>query len=40
VGGKPEAHPCTGNTNHVEGAAIWVSLLKKAKPVAVDRVVT
>ena len=29
-----------GNTNRVQGGAIWVSLLKKAKPVTVNRVVT
>ena len=34
------AYPCTGNTNRVEGGATWVSLLKKAKPVAAKRVVT
>jgi hypothetical protein len=27
------------NTNRVEGGAIWVSLLKKVKPVTINRVV-
>jgi hypothetical protein len=40
VGRKPEANPCTRNTNRVGGGAIWVSLLKKVKPVITDRVVT
>jgi hypothetical protein len=40
VGRKPEAKPCTGNTNRVEGGAIWVSLLMKAKPVTIDEIAT
>jgi len=40
VGRKPEAKPCTGNTNRVEGGAFWVSLLKKAKPVTIDEIAT
>jgi hypothetical protein len=38
--GSPRRNPAPGNTNRVEGGAIWVSLLKKAKPVTTDRVVT
>ena len=40
VGRKPEANPAPGNTNRVEGGAIWVSLLKKAKPVTIDEITT
>ena len=38
--GSPRRNPAPGNTNRVEGGAIWVSLLKKAKPVTINRVVT
>ena len=38
--GSPGRIPAPGNTNRVGGWAIWVSLLKKAKPVTVNRVVT
>jgi hypothetical protein len=38
--GSPRQIPAPGNTNRVEGVAIWVSLLKKVKPVSTDRVVT
>jgi hypothetical protein len=38
--GSPRRNPAPRNTNRVEGGAIWVSLLKKAKPVTIDRVVT
>ena len=37
---SPRRIPAPGNTNRLEGGAIWVSLLKKAKPVTVNRVVT
>jgi len=38
--GSPRQSPAPRNTNRVEGGAIWVSLLKKVKPVSTDRVVT
>jgi|SRR5438034_1580108 len=38
--GSPRRNPAPRNTNRVEGGAIWVSLLKKVKPVTTDRVVT
>src|SRR6266852_5899851 len=38
--GSPRRIPAPRNTNRVEGGAIWVSLLKKVKPVTIDRVVT
>ena len=38
--GSPRRTPAPRNTNRVEGGAIWVSLLKKVKPVITDRVVT
>ena len=38
--GSPRRIPAPRNTNRVEGGAIWVSLLKKAKPVTINRVVT
>jgi len=38
--GSPRRIPAPGNTNRVGGGAIWVSLLKKAKPVTINRVVT
>ena len=38
--GSPRRIPAPRNTNRVEGWAIWVSLLKKAKPVTINRVVT
>jgi hypothetical protein len=37
--GSPRRTPAPRNTNRVEGAAIWVSLLKKVKPVTINRVV-
>src|SRR5262249_56502579 len=37
--GSPRRNPAPRNTNRVEGGAIWVSLLKKAKPGTIDRVV-
>jgi hypothetical protein len=38
--GSPGRIPAPGNTNRVGGGAIWVSLLKKVKPVITGRVVT
>src|SRR5580700_4088878 len=38
--GSPRRNPAPRNTNRVQGEAIWVSLLKKVKPVITDRVVT
>ena len=38
--GSPRRNPAPRNTNRVRGGAIWVSLLKKVKPVTTDRVVT
>jgi hypothetical protein len=38
--GSPGRIPAPGNTNRVGGGAIWVSLLKKVKPVIIDGVVT
>ena len=38
--GSPRRNPAPRNTNRVQGGAIWVSLLKKVKPVITDRVVT
>jgi hypothetical protein len=38
--GSPRRNPAPRNTNRVEGGAIWVSLLKKVKPVTINRVVT
>ena len=38
--GSPRRIPAPRYTNRVEGGAIWVSLLKKVKPVTVNRVVT
>ena len=38
--GSPRRNPAPRNTNRVGGGAIWVSLLKKVKPVITDRVVT
>jgi hypothetical protein len=38
--GSPGRIPAPRNTNRVGGWAIWVSLLKKAKPVTVNGVVT
>jgi len=40
VGRKPGANPCTGEHERVGGGAVWMSLLKKVKPVITDRVVT
>jgi hypothetical protein len=37
--GSPRRNPAPRNTNRVEGGAIWVSLLKKVKPVTINRVV-
>jgi hypothetical protein len=37
--GSPRRISAPRNTNRVEGGAIWVSLLKKAKPVTINRVV-
>jgi hypothetical protein len=37
--GSPRRTSAPRNTNRVEGGAIWVSLLKKAKPVTINRVV-
>src|SRR5689334_14597959 len=37
--GSPRRTPAPRNTNRVEGGAIWVSLLKKVKPVTINRVV-
>jgi hypothetical protein len=37
--GSPRRTSAPRNTNRVEGAAIWVSLLKKVKPVTINRVV-
>src|ERR1039457_6454795 len=39
-GGSPRRNSAPRNTNRVEGWAIWVSLLKKVKPVTINRVVT
>jgi hypothetical protein len=38
--GSPRQIPEPGNTNRIEGGAIWVSLLKKVKHVTINRVVT
>ena len=38
--GNPRRNPAPGNTNRVEGGAIWVSLLKNAKPVTIDEIAT
>jgi hypothetical protein len=38
--GSPGRIPAPGYTNGVGGGAIWVRLLKKAKPVTAGRVVT
>ena len=38
--GSPRRNPAPRYTNRVQGGAIWVSLLKKVKPVITDRVVT
>jgi hypothetical protein len=38
--GSPRRIPAPRYTNRVEGWAIWVSLLKKVKPVTIKRVVT
>jgi len=38
--GSPRRIPAPRNTNRVEGGAIWVSLLKKAKPVTIDKIAT
>ncbi len=38
--GSPRRIPAPRDTNRVEGGAIWVSLLKKVKPVTINRVVT
>jgi hypothetical protein len=38
--GSPRRTPAPRNTNRVEGGAIWVSLLKKVKPVTINRVVS
>jgi hypothetical protein len=38
--GSPRRIPAPRYTNRVEGGAVWVSLLKKVKPVTIDRVVT
>src|SRR5258708_2993297 len=38
--GSPRRNSPPRNTNRVEGGAIWVSLLKKVKPVTIDRVAT
>jgi hypothetical protein len=37
--GSPRRTSAPRNTNRVEGGAIWVSLLKKVKPVTINRVV-
>ena len=37
--GSPRRNPAPRYTNRVEGGAIWVSLLKKVKPVTIKRVV-
>src|SRR6266853_1653291 len=34
--GSPRRNPAPRNTNRVQGGAIWVSLLKKAKPVTIN----
>jgi hypothetical protein len=39
VGRKPEAYPCTEEHESRRRRAIWVSLLKEAKPVTINRVV-
>ena len=39
-GGSLKRIPAPRKTNRVEGGAIGVSLLKKAKPIIVNRVVT
>jgi hypothetical protein len=36
--GSPRRTPAPRNTNRVEGGAIWVSLLKKVKPVTINRI--
>jgi hypothetical protein len=38
--GSPRRNLARGNTNRVEGGAIRVSLLKKAKPVTIDEIAT
>jgi hypothetical protein len=38
--GSPRRNPAPRYTNRVQGGAIWVSLLKKAKPVITGRAVT
>ncbi len=38
--GSPRRNPAPRNTNRVKGGAIWVSLLKKVKPVTINRVAT
>ncbi len=38
--GSPRRNSAPRNTNRVEGGAIWVSLLKKVKPVTINRVVS
>jgi hypothetical protein len=38
--GSPRRTPAPRNTNRVEGGAIWVSLLKKVKPVTINMIVT
>ena len=38
--GSPRRNPAPRYTNRVQGGAIWVSLLKKVKPVITDWVVT
>ena len=35
--GSPRRNPAPRNTNRVGGWAVWVSLLKKAKPVTINR---
>jgi hypothetical protein len=37
--GSPRRTSAPRNTNRVEGGAIWVSLLKKVKPVTINRIV-
>ena len=38
--GSPRRTPAPRYTNRVEGGAIWVSLLKKVKPVTINMIVT
>ncbi len=40
MGRKPGAKPCTEEHEPLGGGAVWVNLVKKAKPVTINRVVT